>query len=168
VTHDQEEALTTCHRIAVMDQGVIQQVGSPMDLFDFPVNRFVAQFVGSVNLFAGRFITEGDHLRFDSSTLGMLTLPKGLELQSTDMDLAFRPHAVRFVENAETDLHHNLALNGEIVDSEFLGEFIRYEVRVGQAMVKADIPHARGAPPLQIGAYVNLRIPSQELRFVTA
>jgi iron(III) transport system ATP-binding protein len=168
VTHDQEEALTTCHRIAVMDQGVIQQVGSPMDLFDFPVNRFVAQFVGSVNLFAGRFITEGDHLRFDSPTLGMLTLPKGLELQSTEMDLAFRPHAVRFVENADTDLHNNLVLNGEIVDSEFLGEFIRYEVRVGQAMVKADIPHARGAAPLQIGAQIHLRIPSQELRFVTA
>ena len=65
VTHDQEEALTTCHRIAVMDQGVIQQVGSPMDLFDFPVNRFVAQFVGSINLFSGRFFTEGDHLRFN-------------------------------------------------------------------------------------------------------
>lgn len=168
VTHDQEEALTTCHRIAVMDQGVIQQVGSPMDLFDFPVNRFVAQFVGSVNLFAGRFITEGDHLRFDSPTLGMLTLPKGLELQSTEMDLAFRPHAVRFVDNAEADLQDNLALNGVIEDSEFLGEFIRYEVRVGQAFVKADIPHARGAPPLQVGAQIHLRIPSQELRFVTA
>jgi iron(III) transport system ATP-binding protein len=98
----------------------------------------------------------------------MLTLPKGLELQSTDMDLAFRPHAVRFVENPDTDLHHNLALNGEIVDSEFLGEFIRYEVRVGQAMVKADIPHARGVTPLQIGVQIHLRIPSQELRFVTA
>jgi iron(III) transport system ATP-binding protein len=168
VTHDQEEALTTCHRIAVMDQGVIQQVGSPMDLFDFPVNRFVAQFVGSVNLFPGHFITEGDHLRFDSPTLGLLTLPKGLSLQSTEMDLAFRPHAVRFVEDAHTQLQDHLALQGMIEDSEFLGEFIRYEVRVGQAMVKADIPHARGVAPLPIGAHIHLRIPAQELRFVTA
>lgn len=168
VTHDQEEALTTCHRIAVMDQGVIQQVGSPMDLFDFPVNRFVAQFVGSVNLFPGHFITEGDHLRFDSPTLGLLTLPKGLSLQNTEMDLAFRPHAVRFVEDAHSQLQDNLALQGVIQDSEFLGEFIRYEVRVGQAMVKADIPHARGVAPLLIGAHIHLRIPAQELRFVSA
>jgi iron(III) transport system ATP-binding protein len=98
----------------------------------------------------------------------MLTLPKGLELQSTEMDLAFRPHAVRFVDNAEADLQDNLALTGVIEDSEFLGEFIRYEVRVGQAFVKADIPHARGAPPLRVGAQIHLRVPSQELRFVTA
>ena len=168
VTHDQEEALTTCHRIAVMDQGIIQQVGTPMDLFDFPVNRFVAQFVGSVNLYPGRFITEGDHLRFVSSTLGTLTLPKGLELQSTEMDLAFRPHAVRFVEDHNTQHQNNLTLQGVIEDSEFLGEFLRYEVRVGEGRVMADIPHVRGAPPLKAGSPVHLRVPSEELRFVTA
>jgi len=168
VTHDQEEALTTCHRIAVMDQGIIQQVGTPMDLFDFPVNRFVAQFVGSVNLFNGRFITEGDHLRFESTSLGTVTLPKGLELQNADMDLAFRPHAVRFVASAETEKENNLALQGVIEDSEFLGEFLRYDVRVGQASVMADIPHARGEAPLKSGAQVHLRVPAEELRFVSA
>lgn len=168
VTHDQEEALTTCHRIAVMDQGIIQQVGTPMELFDYPVNRFVAQFVGSVNLYAGHFVTEGDHLRFDSPTLGTLILPKGLELQSSDMDLAFRPHAVRFVDHPDDQMLNNLALQGTIEDSEFLGEFLRYEVRVGEARIKADIPHARGAAPLKTGLRVNLRIPSDELRFVTA
>ncbi|MEO5692674.1 MAG: ABC transporter ATP-binding protein, partial [Usitatibacter sp.] len=50
VTHDQEEAMTICDRIAVLEQGVIQQIGTPLELFDRPVNRFVAQFVGSVNL----------------------------------------------------------------------------------------------------------------------
>ena len=168
VTHDQEEALTTCHRIAVMDQGIIQQVGTPMALFDFPANRFVAQFVGSVNLFAGRFITEGDHLRFDSPTLGMLTLPKGLEQQSTQMDLAFRPHAVRFVNEASEQLENNLALQGIVEDSEFLGEFLRYEVRVGQGRIKADIPHARGREPISTGSRVNMRVSADELRFVAA
>jgi len=66
VTHDQIEALTTCHRVAVMNEGVIQQVGTPMDLFDFPVNRFVAQFVGSVNLFAGTYRRQDGALRFAS------------------------------------------------------------------------------------------------------
>jgi len=168
VTHDQEEALTTCHRIAVMDQGIIQQVGTPMELFDFPVNRFVAQFVGSVNLYPGRFITEGDHLRFESPTLGTLMLPRGLELQSTEMDLAFRPHAVRFVDDPNTQHENNLALKGIIEDSEFLGEFLRYEVRVGEGRIMADIPHVRGALPLKAGSAVHLRVSSEELRFVTA
>ena len=166
VTHDQEEALTTCHRIAVMDQGVIQQVGSPMDLFDFPVNRFVAQFVGSINLFSGRFFTEGDHLRFNSPTLGEVVLPNGLTQQASEMDLAFRPHAVRFTSDAQSDLDGQLALQGIILSAEFLGEAFRYDVRVGQAIVRADISHARGKAALTAGSEVHLRVPSQELRFV--
>ena len=47
VTHDQEEAMTIADRIAVLDQGVIQQVGTPRELYDTPANRFVAEFVGS-------------------------------------------------------------------------------------------------------------------------
>lgn len=168
VTHDQEEALTTCHRIAVMDQGVIQQVGSPMDLFDFPINRFVAQFVGSVNLFSGRFHTDGDHLRFNSPTLGEVVLPQGLQQQDAAMDLAFRPHAVHFASDAQSGLDGHLALNGEIVSAEFLGDAFRYDVRVGQAIVRADIPHSRGKSALATGAEVYLRIPSRELRFVSA
>ena len=54
VTHDQEEANTTSDRIAVLDQGVIQQVGAPIDLYDEPVNRFVADFLGTANLLDGR------------------------------------------------------------------------------------------------------------------
>ena len=55
VTHDQAEAMTLGHRIAVMDQGVIQQIGPPMEVYERPVNRFVASFIGSpgMNLIAG-------------------------------------------------------------------------------------------------------------------
>src|SRR5690606_36972947 len=50
VTHDQEEANTTSDRMAVLDQGVIQQVGSPMELYDNPANLFVARFLGTANI----------------------------------------------------------------------------------------------------------------------
>ena len=167
VTHDQEEALTTCHRIAVMDEGVIQQVGTPMDLFDFPVNRFVAQFVGSVNLFAGAFRREGGALRFSSPKLGEVTLPAGIvEPPSGDFDLAFRPHAVHFVEGDAAP--PGLALDGAVEGAEFLGEFLRYEIRVGAAVVTADIPHARGRAPIAPGTAVALSVPAAELRFVSA
>ena len=53
VTHDQEEAMTMATRIAVMDQGWIQQIGKPDDIYEQPANRFVASFIGSVNLFEG-------------------------------------------------------------------------------------------------------------------
>ncbi|PWB66805.1 MAG: polyamine ABC transporter ATP-binding protein, partial [Betaproteobacteria bacterium] len=142
VTHDQIEALTTCHRVAVMDDGVIQQVGTPMELFDYPVNRFVAQFVGSVNLFAGDFRREGDRLRFVSPKLGTVALPAGVEPPAGAFDLAFRPHAVSVAEAPAGE--RDLALAGAVESAEFLGEFLRYEIRVGEALVIADVPHARG------------------------
>ena len=54
VTHDQEEAMTTADRMAVLDHGVVQQVGTPAQLYDFPANRFVASFVGTMNMLLGR------------------------------------------------------------------------------------------------------------------
>ena len=166
VTHDQIEALTTCHRVAVMDDGVIQQVGTPMELFDYPVNRFVAQFVGSVNLFAGDFRREGDRLRFVSPKLGTVALPAGVEPPAGAFDLAFRPHAVSVAEAPAGE--RDLALAGAIESAEFLGEFLRYEIRVGGALVIADVPHARGRAPIADGTAVALSVPASELRFVSA
>ncbi len=57
VTHDQQEAMTIADRLAVLDQGVIQQVGTPRELYDTPANRFVAEFVGSINIYAGRIVS---------------------------------------------------------------------------------------------------------------
>ncbi len=168
VTHDQEEALTTCHRIAVMDQGVIQQVGSPIELFDHPVNRFVAQFVGSVNLFAGEFRREGDILRFHSPRLGEIALPAGLEPPAAGYDLAFRPHAVHIAVDAGAPPEGAMRLGGTIEGAEFLGEFLRYEIRVGEAHVTADVPHQRGQAPLAEGTPVRLAVPESEIRFVSA
>ena len=64
VTHDQEEAMTLASRIGVMNRGEIVQVGTPRQIYEFPATRFVADFIGSVNLFEGRLIEdEPDHVR---------------------------------------------------------------------------------------------------------
>jgi len=169
VTHDQEEAMTTCDRIAVMDQGVIQQVGTPMELFDHPVNRFVARFLGSVNLFPGRVRLESGGARFASAALGgEFLLPRELVTRDGDIDLAFRPHAVRLVDGAGATPAGTLALGGEVEASEFLGEFMRYEIRVGQVMVTADAPHLRGSAPLAVGTPVRMTVAREELRFVAS
>jgi putrescine transport system ATP-binding protein len=58
VTHDQEEAMTLASRIGVMNHGVITQIGTPREIYEFPNSRFVADFIGSVNLFEGRMIED--------------------------------------------------------------------------------------------------------------
>jgi iron(III) transport system ATP-binding protein len=161
VTHDQEEAMTICDRIAVMDQGVIQQIGTPMELFDHPVNRFVAQFVGSVNLFEGE-IRGGD--RFASPTLGECALPASLaHTARSGVNLAFRPHAVALHDDGSPDA---LRLEGRVAGAEFLGEFVRYEIQVNDAIVTADQPHHRGGDRLAAGTAVRLCIPARELRLI--
>src|SRR5215213_9808718 len=71
VTHDQEEAMTLASRIGVMNQGAIAQVGTPHEIYEFPATRYVADFIGNVNLFEGRIVEdEPDHVVIDSAELG--------------------------------------------------------------------------------------------------
>ena len=71
VTHDQEEAMTLSTRIGVMNAGEIIQVGTPKDIYEYPNSKFVAGFIGNVNMFDGRLIEdEPDHVRIDSPELG--------------------------------------------------------------------------------------------------
>ena len=71
VTHDQEEAMTLSSRMGVMNQGQIVQVGTPTDIYEFPATRFVADFIGSVNMFEGRLVEdEPDFVRIRSDELG--------------------------------------------------------------------------------------------------
>jgi len=166
VTHDQEEALTTCDRIAVLDQGVIQQVGTPLALFDHPQNRFVSQFIGSTNLFAGQFLAGDTGPSFASPALGLLALPSVLVAPSQPSEMAFRPHAVRLCSAEQPALAGHLQLSGVVHHQEFLGAFLRYEVRVGSALVLADQAHVRGQPSLPLGTAVSLLIPATEIRFI--
>jgi putrescine transport system ATP-binding protein len=70
VTHDQEEAMTLASRIGVMNHGAIVQVGTPRDIYEFPSTRFVAEFIGNVNIFEGRLVEdEPDHVLIESSEL---------------------------------------------------------------------------------------------------
>jgi putrescine transport system ATP-binding protein len=70
VTHDQEEAMTLSSRVGVMNHGEIVQVGTPRQIYEFPVSRFVADFIGSVNLFEGQLTEdEQDHVRVQCEEL---------------------------------------------------------------------------------------------------
>jgi multiple sugar transport system ATP-binding protein len=83
VTHDQVEALTLGHRVAVMKAGVIQQVAHPMTLYQHPANLFVAGFIGSppMNFFNGTLLAKGDTLFFQEQTAGNPAVPKPMTCQ---------------------------------------------------------------------------------------
>jgi iron(III) transport system ATP-binding protein len=157
VTHDQEEAMTTADRMAVLEAGVLQQVGSPRELFDSPANRFVAEFVGSTNVLPGR----GDAARgvFVADGLGELPLAAAGDGRAVSV----RPHALAISTARDT---RRIWFDGEVAESEFLGEFTRYEVRVGDRLLTADSPHLSSSPVFARGAAVQVGIDPAELRLL--
>jgi spermidine/putrescine transport system ATP-binding protein len=99
VTHDQEEALTMSDRIAVMNEGRVQQVADPTTLYELPRNRFVANFIGQTNVFAGTVESvEGERVTLRTRTemrIAALTQENGLEV-GAEAHAAVRPEKVRF------------------------------------------------------------------------
>ncbi len=159
VTHDQEEAMTTADRMAVLDGGVLQQVGTPRDLFDLPANRFVAEFVGNTNLLEGRL--DPARATFAVDGLGELPAPAG---QGTA--LSVRPHALAVAAPGEERSAARLWFDAEVESTEFLGEFTRYEVSVGRHRFIADTPHFMRVPLFARGARVALGLDPKELRLL--
>ncbi|WP_038212190.1 ABC transporter ATP-binding protein [Xenophilus azovorans] len=174
VTHDQEEAMTTADRMAVLDRGVLQQVGSAAGLFDEPVNRFVAGFVGTANLLEGRVeaVEEDGSVRFEAEGIGPLRLPAaglaGPPPAPGPAAMAFRPHQVLLQAPAEPTDPARAWLDGTVESTEFLGEFSRYRLRVGRVSLVADEAHYAGHPVLAPGAFVRLGIEPGQVRFLAA
>jgi len=169
VTHDQEEAMTTADRMAVLDKGVLQQVGRAAELFDFPANRFVASFVGTANLVTGEVTQRNaDTVNFDASGVGRFVVPKaaGTVQHLGRATLAFRPHSVDIRPRDAQEEAVRQWLDGQVVSSEFLGETSRYRVRVGEALIVANQPHYAGRALFQPGEGVRLGIDSSQLRLL--
>ncbi len=170
VTHDQEEAMTTADRMAVLDKGVLQQVGSAAGLYDYPANRFVAGFVGTANVLEGRVVSVGaESLDFDAAGLGTLRLPRPSEPPAVGpAALAFRPHQVSLRLQGEPTDATRIWVDGVVDNAEFLGEFSRYRVRAGELVLITDQPHYAGLPMIAPGAAVRLGIEPGQLRFLSA
>jgi putrescine transport system ATP-binding protein len=111
VTHDQEEAMTLATRIGVMNQGRIVQVGTPHEIYEFPQSRFVADFIGNVNLFAGRLVEdEPAHVLIDSPELGSrIYVGHGISsAPGAEVWVAVRPEKIQ-LSRARPEQPHNCA-----------------------------------------------------------
>jgi iron(III) transport system ATP-binding protein len=168
VTHDQEEAMTTADRMAVLDQGVLQQVGTPTQLYDEPANAFVAQFVGTTNLLPARVCASAAQaLTLDIDGVGQRSWPlPGEWTAGTRVVLSFRPHAAVLQAGSGGDEAAASALPGTVQSSEFLGEFTRYHVRVGAQTLAVDQAHRRGQIALPAGAAALVQLDGTQLRLL--
>ncbi|MEO7392116.1 MAG: ABC transporter ATP-binding protein [Ramlibacter sp.] len=169
VTHDQEEAMTTADRVAVLDQGVLQQTGTAAGLFDYPRNRLVAGFVGTANLLEGTISeVSGETVKFIADWIGVLTLPRMPETAPKvgAATMSFRPHQVAVRVGDEQVDASRIWLDGTVRSAEFMGEFSRYKVSVGDIEVIADQPHYSGLAMFPAGARVRLGIEPAQVRFL--
>jgi len=135
VTHDQEEALSMSDRIVVMNEGRVEQVGVPLDIYNFPRTRFVATFVGTLNILAGRVIDPATgRIAVDGQELVTSRL-----LPSDDAGkervLALRPEAI-LLEPPSNDRN---SLSATVEEISFLGSVVRIRARVTSAIVTLDV-----------------------------
>ena len=154
VTHDQEEANTTADRIAVLNDGSVQQVGTPMQLYDHPANLFVANFLGVANVVEGTMAVEKDKLMFRSVD-GALVVPL-TEGSRGAGSIVFRPQNLTILAQDGKSKPGAAHLDGLIEQMEFLGGGVRYRVTVGGHLILVDAPHQRGEQPMTEGTPVTL------------
>jgi len=129
VTHDQEEALSISDRIAVMEYGLVRQVGKPWEIYVQPQDTFVAGFIGTTNMIDCEVIADeaGMLVASKGSISFGLTQTDGLA-QGAKLQLAIRPEAITIREIDEDIPDGHWSMEGKIVRFEYLGSMIKYEV----------------------------------------
>jgi len=161
VTHDQEEANTIADRMAVLDQGVIQQVGTPLELYDNPCNLFVANFLGTANVLTGHFEQNGGDSLFRVN--GEIRLHLQGSVSEGPGHLVFRPQNLEISPRRAPAKPDTNQLIGIVKRLEFLGSVLRYQIDVGGNRILVDDHHRRGEPPYSPGTEVRLSLNPNEL-----
>jgi ABC-type Fe3+/spermidine/putrescine transport system ATPase subunit len=129
VTHDQAEALSMADRMAVIDQGVVVQVGPPEEIYRQPISSYVAGFIGETNLLKG---TANENNLVDTATATLAATPSVTDwtpAPGTEVTLSIRPEAVKIVDSTQA------GLGGKIIERIYLGSIIQYAVELGDGSV---------------------------------
>jgi spermidine/putrescine transport system ATP-binding protein len=144
VTHDQSEALALSHRMAVMNQGRVEQMDEPSKIYGFPKNRFVADFIGQCNLLEGSVHSvAGDHMTVALDGIGQVqAINPDRDVPGQTGVLALRPEKVAIGRELPRDAGSNL-FNGTVIDFLYLGDVTVYIVRLeGGHRLEALLPNS--------------------------
>ncbi|HWN77578.1 MAG TPA: ABC transporter ATP-binding protein [Bradyrhizobium sp.] len=146
VTHDQEEAMTVASRIGVMDAGRLEQVATPRELYEAPVSRWIAEFVGEVNLFEGQIESrEAGRLAVSTRVAGTIMVAEPRQpITKTVVAVAIRPEKVKLSRRApvsdEGNAHSINRLEGIVTGVSYLGGITTYKVKLDSgAMVRSSM-----------------------------
>ena len=148
VTHDQDEALSMASRIAVMNKGDIAQLAEPSDLYEHPANRFVADFIGSVNIFEGKLtVDEPEQAMVDCPELGRVFLNHGVTgAHETTVWVAIRPEKITMLpagraKAKDSPSGTNIA-QGQIKGMSYLGDVTIYDIRLDSGRsIRVSLPN---------------------------
>lgn len=158
VTHDQEEALSISDRIVVMNTGVAEQIGTPLEIYSSPQTQFVASFIGTLNVLHGQVIdrTVG-RIRIDGQQV-----TTGVQIVNGEdtVSIALRPESssVGYANG------HSNALSATVEDVYFMGSVVRVRTRLAEQQVNVDTFNAAGMIPPKPGEQVTLVFPSEATR----
>ena len=147
VTHDQEEAMTMADRIGVMDAGRLEQVATPRELYEAPASRWIAEFVGDINIFEGQIEPSESSRLMMAPRLTVTTRDAGTvyvaeprqPVTKADVCVAIRPEKVKLSRRGPvTDAHNAQAINrleGIVTDVSYLGGLTTYKVKLDSGAV---------------------------------
>jgi putrescine transport system ATP-binding protein len=133
VTHDQEEAMTLSTRIAVMDKGRFLQVGAPKEVYEYPMSRFVADFIGTINTFEGVVTRVGDMtISVDCADVGVeVRALRDVEVEvGQSVCIAVRPEKI-FIDFEKPGDREAVCVRGVVDDLGYLGNLSLYRIRLG-------------------------------------
>jgi spermidine/putrescine transport system ATP-binding protein len=174
VTHDQEEALTMSDRIAVMNDGLVQQAGTPKEIYEHPVNRFVADFIGETNFVEGNVTEVGQ-----TSTVTVAGIPLQGSREQQDIHkgqqvtLAIRPEKISLLRMDQTPPAGNrsVVVAGEIREAIYIGTDTRYQVEMApevRLFVRMQNYGNRYDPSFQVGDAVQMQWDVENATILTA
>ena len=149
VTHDQEEAMTLSTRIAVMDEGRFIQIGTPTDIYEYPQTRFVAEFIGSVNMFEGRVVENSDdHVLVKASQLGVtFYIDHSSEVrENIGVVIAIRPEKITLSRELQENTSEYNCVKGIVDDIGYLGNFSTYKIELSNGRI-IEVTHPNQSRP---------------------
>jgi putrescine transport system ATP-binding protein len=135
VTHDQEEAMTLADRIGVMDKGQLVQVAPPRQLYEAPVSRWIASFVGDINLIEGQILSRDVNGVAVKAQAGEAIVASQAPANASAVCVAIRPEKIRLMQAEQNTSGLPNAFAGELTDIGFLGGVSIYKVKLHSGVV---------------------------------
>ncbi|MGD8956356.1 MAG: ABC transporter ATP-binding protein [Chromatiaceae bacterium] len=165
-TQDPIQALRFADRIAVLHEGELQQVGTPVELYDMPANRFVAEYLGGINLIDGEIEYAGDQPLFRAENGIVIPLFDHPVKRARTGSAMFRPQDLRIVGRNAEPFGDQIRFSGRIERTEFLGSSLRHWIDLSGKAICLDLPRDATRNTLHIGDQVVIGLDPAKIRIL--